>query len=160
MKKSIFIILLGLALFSCNSNPKTETKKTSPTTVNAAANIDGLLPLPEKDVKILWERCDYLDYLFYNTNFTLSQDDQASIRQFLTFLSSEPSKTNSECESLGRVFFQEKGEILYEAEFHFKKGCTHLIFLKNNKPIYKNELTPQGIQFFMNLFKKAQSGDY
>ncbi len=157
MKKFIFFLILGFSILSCKSDKKPVQQTTK---VAASQKVNVLPPLPEADVRIIWEKCDYLDYLFYNTNFTLSQDDQASIQQFITFLSNEPAKTRKECKSLGRVFFQEKGEIMYEAEFYFEKGCTYLEFLVNNKPKWHNELTPKGVQFFMNLFKKAQSGDY
>ena len=164
MKKSILILFLGITFFSCQSDnkhttPQKETTKKS-NDVKSAAHQNTLPPMPSQDIKTLWDRCDYIDYLFFNTDFTLSQDDKASIQQFVSFLSNQPAKEKHDCESLGRVFFQEKGEILYEADFYFKKGCTYLEFLENNKPKWHNELTPQGIKFFLNLFKKAQSGNY
>jgi len=157
MKKIIFFLFLGYSILGCKSDKKPANQTTN---VTQAKKISVLPPLPEAHMKIIWEKCDYLDYLFYNTNFTLSQDNQASIQQFVTFLSNEHATTRKECKSLGRVFFQEKGEIMYEAEFYFEKGCTYLEFLVDNKPKWHNELTPKGIQFFMNLFKKAQSGEY
>lgn len=160
--KNILLLLIAIAFFSCNTD-KTKQKVETPKTTETKKVADIPLPyppIPEEDIRVMWEKSDYIDYLFYATNFSLSQNDQASIRQFLSFLASASGNKNESCKSLGRVFFQEKGDILYEAEFYFQEGCTYLVFLVDNKPKWSNQLTPQGKKFFMNLFKRAQSGEF
>lgn len=164
MYKNILFLLISIAFLSCAPKEKSKKQTLSKKNTEVAKSVTSTPlpypPIPENDVKVMWEKCDFIDYLFYETNFTLSQDDQASIRQFLSFLANAPGNEGENCKSLGRVFFQEKGDVMYEAEFFFQKGCTYLVFLVDNKPKWSNQLTPQGKKFFMNLFKKAQGGNY
>ena len=71
------------------------------------------------------------------------------------FLKKEKIKLNKNCKSIGRIFYEIDGNIEIEAEIYFSDQCQHFVFMKDNKRIYANNLTPEGVAHFKNIFKQA-----
>ena len=108
-----FILVLSLSsfLFACNSNTSSETQEETAETSTPAENPapteaapvgEPTLPsVPLETLQELWDKCDYIDYVFYYTNFSMSQDKQASIRTTLRQISDEPAVLNPNCKAIG-----------------------------------------------------------
>ena len=57
---------------------------------------------------------------------------------------------------MGRIIYQDKGEILMEADMHFDKNCRHLVFYKDGKKVATNNMTEQGVAYFNQMFSKVK----
>ena len=162
MKKSIiklytiFLMLLVIGQISCNNK---EIKKSQK--LNTAPKIEGQAisypSLPMATVEKLYKECTYMDYIFDNLNFSISQDKQSSIRASIGFISTEPPENiPTGCKSIGRKFFHINGEIVLEADVYFSNNCSFYIFFENGKPKYANKMTTEGLNFYNNIIKTGQ----
>ena len=84
-------------------------------------------------------------------------NNKGSIQQTLTHVSQTVPVLDSSCKSIGRVFYEINGETEIEAEIYFTDKCKYFVFMKDNKRIYANDLTPDGIAHFQNIFKQANA---
>ncbi|MCB0569669.1 MAG: hypothetical protein KDC66_07905 [Phaeodactylibacter sp.] len=155
-------IFLALALFSCQPASKDQAgaQGQAPEQQQAASNPpakgEHLYPsVPLDTLTMLWEQCDFIDYVFYYTNFSVSQNTKEDIRNAIRFISEEVPLINPDCKPLGRLFFQVEGENRLEADLYFNEGCTYFVFLDKGKPAYANSMMPSGINFFNNVFTSA-----
>lgn len=158
LKSSILVILF--ALMACKErsvnvqNAPTEATK-SQVAVDEGPEIPGL----PKDVMIkLLNECTYLDYIFHKLPFSLSQNEDPSIDQNISFIDIEKplGRIPSHCKPDARKFFQIKGEVVYEADVYVLNGCKFYVFVdKKSKPIYANYMTQAGINFYDNIIKQA-----
>ena len=132
-----FLPLILLAfLWSCNSETATQesTAETTPATNSTPAPIsktEALYPAyPVEKLKYLFETCDYVDYVFYELPMSMSLNEQGSIQYSVSHVSQEQAPINANCKSLGRIFYQLKGENIAEAEIVFNApepvSYTHL----------------------------------
>lgn len=163
MIRLLALFMLGSTLFwSCGSgNNTSETDNTdSPTTQNEVASqapATATLPaFPKDSILVLFDQCDYIDFVFYNGNFSISQNEQASIRSSLGHISPEAAPMQPECKPMGRIFYQINGENRAQADFYFSQNCLYYIFMEDNKPKYANKMTEQGFNFFKNIFTQIQ----
>ena len=154
MRFYLFTLLLITGLVSCDQGTKEQPAKPAvPAQQQAAA---ATLPgVPMEVVKNLWEHCDYVDYLFYNLPISMSLNNQPSIRNALSHIASDAAPTPPQCKSIGRIFYQIKGENVQMAEIYFTPGCTYFVFLKDDKPAYANYMTPEGVDYLNNIFKQS-----
>jgi hypothetical protein len=149
------------AMVSCKGDQKkTKAAPMKPAATNApAAKVDSyynLPSLPQAEMKKLFDEATYVDYIFYDLPFSVSQDNKASIHANLNMIS--PEKMNGiskSCKPIGREFFHIGGEIVYEADLYFSEGCFGYIFLKDEKPTYANKLSAEGGKFYSNLIKQS-----
>lgn len=133
-------LCLGL-LISCNSGPaKPET--TSET--------NGYLSLQQ--IMALSEQADFVDFLFYHMDVSVSQNDKASISQTVDFFDSKPRTATMNCPAIGRISFQSGGKIIREADIHFLgTGCGYFTIIENKKPVGTNLISETGLKFFETL---------
>lgn len=131
-------------------NPKQEVAKTATETKN------DLPPISDADYGYLMKECDFIDYIFFDLPFSLSQDEKESIIQNMNFISRE-GVTNipAACKPMARKFFKVKGTIVWEAEVYMSDQCKHFIFYKDNKAVYANKMAQSGINFYNNLIDQA-----
>lgn len=151
-------LLLGLALFSCQPGSKDNTSnaQSSPKPEQPAG--ERLYPsIPLDTLTMLWEKCDFIDYVFYYTNFSVSQNTRDDIRNTIRFISEEVPLIDPNCKPVGRLFYQVQGENRLEADLYYSQGCTYFVFLDKGKPAYANSIMPAGINFFNQVFTSAQS---
>ncbi|MEN0005953.1 MAG: hypothetical protein AAF798_17515 [Bacteroidota bacterium] len=165
-KIAFFALAISLVASACQNSSNSATAENTetapaaneaPTAAETPAVDPTPLPsIPEATMQQLFEQCDYIDYVFYYTNFSISQNEQASIRATLAHVSPQPAPMNPNCKPMGRIFYQVQGENVAEADFYFSQDCLYYIFMENNKPKYGNYMSEQGFTFFKNIFAQIQ----
>ena len=153
MKNIFFSLLLPCcALFliaSCGDNKITKEKKEE-------VNTSALPSISFEEMKDIYETCDFVDFIFYEVDFSMSIKDKNNIQRTLSFATPTVATPNPACKAMGRVFFQRKGEVLTEADMYLGKGCNYFIFHKDGKPTYANTISPQGQAYFAEVFSKVK----
>jgi len=129
--------------------------ETADTPATKTTAVESLPSIPVEIMQTLFDQVNHVDYLFYESNFSMSMDSKASIQQTLTHVSEKVPVLNKNCKSIGRIFYEIDGNIEIEAEIYFSDQCQHFVFMKDNKRIYANNLTPEGVAHFKNIFKQA-----
>lgn len=159
MKLNVAILIFFSCLvFSCTQ--PAENDKTSSSTNTADAPSPTGEQLPSITIEImqkLFDQCNYVDYLFYETNFSMSMTNKQSIQQSLTHISEQVPVLNPNCKSIGRVFYEIEGNTEIEAEIFFSNQCQYFVFMKGNQRIYANNITADGVAHFNNIFKQAKN---
>ncbi len=121
-------------------------------------NAESVYPgIPEADMKLLIDSCDYIDYILYDYSFSISQSEKNQIIAALQHIGSPlTADADPNCKPVGRIFFQVKGENVAEADIYFGENCQYYVFLEGDQPKYANQLTATGIAFYNNIFKQFQ----
>ncbi|MFT6333418.1 MAG: hypothetical protein ACJATI_000145 [Halioglobus sp.] len=146
-----------MLVLSCNSDPK----KSSATILTAQestkiASKFKLPSLPQSEMVRLFQEATFIDYIFYDLPFSISQDNQPSIHANLKLISTGVlDDLPMHCKPIGREFFQINGEIVHEADLYFSDGCYGYVFLKDEKPTYANKLTEAGMKFYTNIINQS-----
>ncbi len=160
--RKLLLLLLILSVWSCKNND-TKTDKTEQVIQKVVSpQEEKAKPLsypsiPKEIIVNLYENSEYMDYIFHDLNFSISQDSRSSIRSSLAFISKEtPKEIGAGCKSLGRKFFHVNGEIVLEAEVYFTNTCAFYIFFVDGKPTYANKMTQEGLNFYANIIKAGQ----
>ena len=161
IKMTLFVTLIFFA--SCKSERKPTTEKPSENTVllPPPAETEGPeIPGVPKEVLIkLLNECTYLDYIFHKLPFSISQSEEPGIDQNISFIDyTKPViRIPKECKAIGRKFFHIKGEIVYDVDVYLTNNCKFYVFVdKKNKPIYANQMTEAGVQFYANIAQQAR----
>ena len=158
----IFTLVLCVSFFVACQNEKpaaeqeTATNETA-TTSTQEVQTSTLPSIPMDTLQMLWNQCDYVDYVFYYTNFSISQDEQSSIRSSLRHIAEDPAVIKADCKPIGRLFYQVDGENRLEGDLHLSEGCLYFIFYQKGKQVYANSMTQEGLQFYQNLFSQIQN---
>jgi hypothetical protein len=154
----IFAFLL-LVLVACKNEkpqPTTVTNEVIETEDNSGPEIPGV---PQEVMVKLLNECTFVDYIFHVLPFSLSQEEDPSIDQNINFIDiNKPLKRiPARCKKAdGRKFFLIKGKSAYDVDVYITNNCKFYVFVdKNNKPIYANEMTQAGINFYENIIKQA-----
>ena len=149
--------MLFSVVTACNTSENNdETKTETPT----ATQEEIYLPsLSMDEMKILWDSCNAVDFLYYELPISTSLNDQYSIQQSLRHVSEAPVTLTykNNCKPIARVFYKNEGEDLIEAEVYFSQGCSFFVFFKNGKPVFSNLMTNEGIKHFNEIIQKALS---
>jgi hypothetical protein len=163
--KYFLLLMISLLLGACQGNNQASSNETNQaeqaTTTQgdteAAKQGEQLYPsLPLDTLVALYNECDFIDYVFYYTNFSVSQSEKKDIQTAIRYISEEVPLINAGCKPQGRLFFQVDGENRLEADLYFAPECTYYIFYKEGKPAFANKLMPGGIQFYNNIFNSIQ----
>jgi hypothetical protein len=169
MNKYILILLLAVIGWSCQGGQADQTTDSNPTSTStpAAETNDANASAPvaaatypsitKEMVQMLWEKCDYVDFVFYYLNFSMSQKVQNSIRQTIAHISSTVPQIDPNCKPIGRLFFQAEGKNIAEADIFYSNGCAYYIFYENGQYAYANQMLPQGSKFYDNIFQQVQA---
>ena len=146
-----------MLLGSCKSDaPQTQTNTPNQQT-NSDQKFGDLPPLPAGDIQKLFDEATYIDYIFFELPFSISQDDKPSIHSNLGLLSSEQmGGISPSCRPIGREFFHIGGTIAYEAEVYFSEGCYGYVFYDGKQPKYANKVSDAGMKFYTNIIAQAQ----
>lgn len=144
----LFSILAIVAMGGCKES---ETKSKTEQVENT------LQPLPIIELQRLFEDATYVDYIFYDLPFSISQSDQASIRQNILLIGQNmPTSISERCKPLGREFFHVGGDIVWEAEVYHSNNCYGYVFLKDGKAVYANAFSDEGKKFYANLIAQGK----
>ena len=145
---------------SNNEKPAADTSaSTSPiqSTVGKNTGTEFYGSVAIEEMRYLWENCDAIDIIFYETNFSMSQNEKATIQNTLYYFLPSPVGHNPDCKPIGRMTFMVKGEIRREVDIYISEGCQYFLWMENNKPVHINPMSPQGVTFFTEVLKKGKS---
>lgn len=160
------IILASLFLVSCGGETTgAKTDKTDKTNnADAAApaanqsnkNQVAFESIPKATIMNLWEKCTYIDYIFHDLPFSMSQDSKESIQANLNYIATEAQAfIPADCKPMARQMFHIDGEIVLECDVYLSDKCQFYVFVENEKPKYANRMTPDGLNFFGTMFSKV-----
>ena len=156
----IFTAFLMLILLSACGGTSSNSND-APLSANPAPAAAGVSPYPSISVELmqsLWNNTTTVDYLFYELPISMNMVEKSAIQNTLRQISDQPAQVQEKCKPMGRVFFQNNGATLAEADFYFMSDCTYFIFMENQKPVHSNQMTREGITFFQNLLNSASQG--
>ena len=150
-----FIVLTASLVFiQCQTKDKNNASTVADAAVQETKN--NLPPLPQEEYSKLIEQCDFIDYIFIDLPFSLSQNEKESIQQNIQFIDRAGVESiPSGCKPIARKFFKIKGNIVLEADVFMDQNCKHFVFYKDNKAVYVNKMAQSGINFYNNLIDQA-----
>jgi len=161
MYKTLIISILTFSFFgiSCDSK-KSDQIKTVENVIKdtATQNIEPIPSVTAEVMQRLLDDCTFIDYIFHNLPISLSQDERPSIQQNVLYIDfNRPViRIPDGCRPIARKFFQINGEIVYDVDVYFTKGCAFYVFVKDNKPIYANYMSKDGVNFYNNMINMVQ----
>ena len=158
MKNKFLVIALtifssGLIISCSNSEQKGDSRWEKR---EEAVKVSSLPSISFAEMKIIYEECDYIDFIFYTVDFSMSINNKTNIQKTVAFVSTNVARMNPSCKAMGRVFFQKNGELLVEADMYHDEQCHYFVFYKNGKPAYANQINPAGQTYFNNVFSQVK----
>ncbi|MFK7807141.1 MAG: hypothetical protein AB8F74_04990 [Saprospiraceae bacterium] len=162
----LFICCCSCFLFSCSENPnnKLTTNEVAAPETNQTPAAQQLKPLPYPSLpnniaQELFEKCDFVDYIFYDPSLpmSISLNEQGSIRSTFSHISQGAAMSTGNCKATGRVMYQHQGEYIIEADFFLTNGCTYFVFMVDQKPTYANAMSEEGMKFFQRNISQAKA---
>ena len=136
-------------------------KKSKATTENSKSGISSghLIPGISQEIYTkLLDSCSNIDYIFHDLPFSRSQSDDPDINQNIMFIDiNKPvGQLVPGCKPIARKFFQIKGNIVYDADVYLSDKCNFYVFVdKSNKPIFANQMTETGRNFYNNIIRQV-----
>ena len=169
MNRILSFIFLLMICWACNSpeknsettatsTPKTTTETEVPATTETstpAATVETYPPMPTDSIRMLFDLADYVDFVFYDANFSVSQNEKASVQASVRHISPDGATLVPNCQPRGRVFYQVEGKNRFEADFYLSNECLYLFFYQNGKKMYLNKFTEAGLNFYANIYRTA-----
>ncbi len=160
---SFFALVLSLLLTSCgggaaeqNTPPPAPPATTSTADTTAVEAPTSPYPsIAAEKMKYLFDNCDYIDFVFYSTNFSMSQDQKPAIQTTLAGVSTTPARVVASCKPIGRIFFQVDGQGVAEADIFFGGPCLYYLFLEDGKYVAGNQLTQGAMEFYQKIFAQV-----
>ena len=154
MIKYFFCIILFASFFSCGSSGE-NTKKQEANPAKEQVS-QGFRSIPQEIIMDIWNNADLLDYIFLDFPFSMSQDQQASIRTNVSYIGREAQSVIPEgCKPMARQFFGKQGNIFLEADIYFNDNCRFYVFFIDGKATYANKMSQEGVQFFNTMISQA-----
>lgn len=164
MKNIFLLTLLGFCLFSCGgaadstttASTQTATSTPAPAQQKTTGKTISLPPVTSEFAMNLFENCDYIDIIMYKEGFSMNISQKGSIQTVIQGISAANPVLESNCPAAGRLFFQNKGATIGEADLHFTSGvCAALVFYEKGKRKYASQMTEKGASIFANYFQNA-----
>ncbi len=152
------LFLIALLGFGCQQTAPPEEQPAAATAPAPTANVTTLPAYPLDSIKYLFDKTDYIDYVFYHENFSLNQSEKPAIQSSIAGISPEAVGLNPICKPIGRIFFQIAGVNAAEADIYLQDECVAYVFMRDNRPAYANKMTQQLLQFYVNIFAQVQQG--
>jgi hypothetical protein len=149
--KANFLLLLTLvtmSLLACKSD-----QITSKTTETAS-----LPELPQTVQADLNAKCDFVDILLYNVDFSISLNESGSIQGLINSLAAGPATLNNSCQPIGRMFFNAQGKELIAGDLYLNPGvCTYVVFLEKNQRKYASRMSDGAVTMFTNYLNNVKT---
>lgn len=165
--KYITLLLFSLLLLQCNGdqlpdgqkadNSEDLTTKAAPTEETSAQTVANYPSISAEKMKYLYDNCDYIDFIFYDLDFSMSQDQKPAIIQTLRGVSTTPGRIDASCKPVGRVFFQVEGVNAVEADLFFGGACLYYIFFEDGQYAYSNQMTQESASFYQQIFTQVST---
>ncbi|MCI5080097.1 MAG: hypothetical protein MRY78_00310 [Saprospiraceae bacterium] len=157
-QRFLAFFLFAIFMVACNQS-SSEQSQSNDVKGNssdlAKAETEQLPPMPLDTLKMLYDNTDYVDFVFFDANFSISQNDKASIQATVAHISTDGTQINPSCQPRGRVFYQMEGINRFEADFFLNQECVYFIFYQQGKKMYATKMTQQGFNFFANIYQQA-----
>ena len=157
MLKYISFIIFIFSLAACNNDKAASAAKVDLAPKAApVSSKPGYPRIPNELMLKMWEEGQMIDYLFHDLPFSMNQNELASIRTNMTYISEKAlDKIPNNCKPIARQFYQVNGEIVFEADVYFTEGCRFYVFFVEGKAKYGNYMSDSGVQFFNNMISQA-----
>lgn len=149
MKSYLTLAVSAMMMFACQ--PKAPEQATAPPS-------SAFPTLPMEILSTLVAECDYIDLIMYNPQFSMSQNDQASVKGSIAQIADQVPMHNPANRPVGHIFYQAKGETILEADLYLGAGGSYFIFYQQGKPTFANSMTQTGINFYGNILSRLQGG--
>ena len=154
---TIFVLLLGLLTLVACKNPESLEKVKIPDGPTFAPAGFSTAGIDRETMDLLLNSGDHIDYIFNSLPLSMNQDGQQAIFQDLRFASNQAMPgIPSTCVPLARKIYLGQGEILMESDIYFSENCLFQIYIKDEKPLFGNMLSEEGITFYKNLLIEAR----
>lgn len=153
MLRLLSLLLVVLVLLACGNDAGTETAAPTAAPIAPAT----LPPLPLSELQALYDRVDYIDYLFTSLPISMSQQTPSDVKAAVTHISDEaPATMDPSCKVMAQIFYEAEGKTLRRADMYYGPTCTYLVWNENGQPAYASRLTAPGIQFFNSVLKNVK----
>jgi len=151
-----YFFLASIFIIGCKADTKKQTVVPKATEQKAAKNEKLYHAVPNDVLMNVWDNGQMIDYLFHDLPFSMSQDEQTSIRTNLTYIAAKPLGAKpAGCKPMARQFYQVGGDIVLEADIYFDEKCRFYIFHQDGEARWGNYMSESGIQFFNSMIQKA-----
>ena len=156
---AILCISFALCLNACKNEAASSIQKPAATNVPEVDNSQVQLPAASEAFIInLYEKVDHIDYMFRNTNFSISQDEKEATQAMISTLSPAPARVvNSACKSPIRITYLALGEIIAESEMYMTENCQYVEYWIDGKKTFHNNYSQEGYNFLSNIMNSAQN---
>lgn len=146
---AILILVIMSAMTGCKPSGQNTANQTG-------EKIPGV---PREVLEKLFNECTSIDYIFHTLPFSLSQDEVPSIQQNVTYIDyNKPLGTiPTQCKAFARKFYKIGAEIVYDVDVYFSEGCQFYVFVKDNKPVYANYMTADGVAFYNKIINMVNA---
>jgi len=141
-----------LFLYSCSPS----SKDNKPEVKSPALPTSPYPPLGNEELTKLYSIAEKVDMIFYNLPMSVNQEDAASAKNTVLYISPAPAIMSNPCKPLGRLSWISQGIIVKEADIYVDTGCQYMIFMKDNQPVAANAMSESGVQFFNQILRKVQ----
>jgi len=109
-------------------------------------------------MNMMLEKGDHIDYIFNSIPLSMNQDGRAAFYQEMRYVSNQAVAGIPEnCKPMARKVYLGAGEIIMESDLYFTNDCAFQIFILDEKPLFGNTLSQEGITFYTNLMRSAQA---
>jgi len=147
------LILLANLTSSCNN------KKESVASDDNKSSAATLPFVSSQDVNTLYSQAEQVDIIFYDLPISVNQDDAASAKNTVLYVTPAGPVISNTCKPVGRLSWISGGKIIKEADFYIGEGCNHFVFMENGQAVYKNAMDPAGVQFFQTIMSQVKPPD-
>ena len=144
--RALYLLMIICLVVQC----KTEQKQDVPVSPKLES-VNELPPIPASEFQDIFTNSNYVDYSFYNQPFSMSYDNQTSIRSVLKWVGEDAPTNISNCVPLCRMIFLKDGNIMIEAEIYISAGCAHYIWYVDNQKKYSNVMAAKGKQHYTQI---------
>jgi hypothetical protein len=146
------LVICLLLIHSCKPVTKDNSSEVAPST-----SVTSPYPsLSNEEITKLYSIAEKVDMIFYNLPMSVNQDDAASAKNTVLYISPAPAIIANHCKPLGRLSWISQGAIVKEADIYVDTGCQYMIFMKNNQPVAANAMSESGVEFFNQIMNQAQ----
>ena len=150
-----FVMISLLSVWSCKPGQSNETSTAETPKADSTAIETGYPALGNQEIALLYSQAEKVDIIFYKLPISVNQEDPASVKNTVLYVSPASPKITAKCEPVGRLTWMAQGKILREADVYCDTGCEYFVFMENNKPAYTNAIGMAGVAFFKNVMSQV-----
>lgn len=156
MRNTLLLPLLSLLLVSFLGACQAKKTETQPEVLVPAVIEIPYPPLGNQAISDLYSKADKVDMIFYNLPISVNQEDPASVKNTVLYVSPASPQVTANCQALGRLSWMSDGSIIKEADIFCADGCAYLLFIEGNQPVAANAMQQAGVDFFKNIISQVQ----